>query len=405
MKHLCRSLALLVAIALLTACGPSTRSLDRAEVIAPRPLLATVGILAGEGFDGRQAGSPGGERAQAYLVNAFRRIGLEPAFSGSYRQRMRVGANIAGIFRGEGANADEVVLVGAHFDHLGRKQGVLFPGANDNASGVAAMIAIARWWAVSAPSDRRTVIFVAFDAEEAGLLGSKHFASNLPVPRHRIVAAVVADMLGTRSHEGFGDNISVLGTEKSPELAAIAVETTAETPELGVARIGLHVIEQLPFQRRVWSDYGPLRDLGIPSVFVSSGLSPTYHQPTDTPQTLAPTQLSAATSWLEAFVRRVATLPVRPTWDAGREDLQEDLRQIHGLVVRSLDPETHFLNPLVRPAKLRAHLQALEATRTRVGAAGPVTPADVSEIRRAALRLACYAGGPESPFSSLCNAF
>lgn len=366
--------------------------------------MSTVRILSGDGFGGRKVGSPGGKKAQAYLVDAFRAAGLKGVPGYGYRQRMRAGANIIGLLEGRGPLRDEVVVVGAHFDHLGTKGDRVFPGANDNASGIATLLATATMLAGDEPSERRTLLFVAFDAEEAGLLGSKHFVAEPPVDRGLIAAAVILDMVATRAHQGFGDQLVVLGTEKSPELQAI-VAGIPEPEGMVVSRLGLHVIEQLPFRHAVWSDYGPFRDRAIPVAFLTSGVNPTYHQPTDTADSVSPTQLVAASLWTERLVRKLAVVRPRPRFEHAREDIPEDLRQVSRALKLALDPRSDFSNPLVRPAKLRAHQVRLDQLHKRLSRGATLRREEIAEIRAAALRISCYAGGPDSPFSSLCNAF
>ena len=84
----------------------------------------------------------------------------------------------------------------AHFDHLGVRSGVLFPGADDNASGVAMMLEVARSLTLSAEPPKRSVMFLGFDLEEIGLFGSRYFVEHPPVPLDRVALFITADMIG-----------------------------------------------------------------------------------------------------------------------------------------------------------------------------------------------------------------
>ena len=101
---------------------------------------------------------------------------------------------------------DEWVIVAAHFDHLGVRDGVLYPGADDNASGVAMMLEVARSLVESPEKPRRSVMFVGFDLEEVGLFGSRYFVEHPPVPLDKVALFVTADMIG-RSLGGVCDRL------------------------------------------------------------------------------------------------------------------------------------------------------------------------------------------------------
>ena len=119
---------------------------------------------------------------------------LEPLFDGSYTQPIlagetgaNLGCNVGARLRGsDPALRDEWIIVSAHFDHLGVRDGVLFPGADDNASGVAMMLEVARSFVAVAEQPKRSVMFVGFDLEETGLFGSRYFVEHPPVPLDRI---------------------------------------------------------------------------------------------------------------------------------------------------------------------------------------------------------------------------
>src|SRR5262249_43778482 len=137
--------------------------------------------LASDEFQGRRG--DGGRKAADYLVDRFRDLRLEPAFGGSYTQPIphhqgapALGRSTGAMLRGSDPKLrDEWLIVAAHFDHLGVRGGKVFPGADDNASGVAMMLELARSFAGDTQAPRRSLMFVGFDLEEIGLFGSRYF--------------------------------------------------------------------------------------------------------------------------------------------------------------------------------------------------------------------------------------
>ena len=367
--------------------------------------MSTVRILCGAGFAGRKPGTRGSKRAQSYLVNSFKNMGLKQLPGLGYKQHFPGGVNIVGMVPGVGDLANEFVVVGAHYDHLGMKGEVMYPGANDNASGVAAVLAVAELIAAE-PPDGRTVIFVLFDTEEAGRIGSKYFVEHPPVPIRNVTTAAILDMVGARAHDTLGDRLAILGTEKSDVLSDLANAASAQTAGLQTMRLGIHVMEELPLGRQVWSDYGSFRDAEVPFAFLTAGMNPQYHQPADTPDTLSPALLAGTATWLEHFARAAATRAERPRFAHAGEDYARDLRHVSDLLDRAMDTKNPFSQmPIVRPKKLAAHRVELDALQKRLSRGEAITANQAHAIRRAALRVSCYAGGNESPFASLCNAF
>src|SRR5262249_1514447 len=146
----------------------------------PARLREIVETLASPEFGGRSG--PGGEKAAAYLVDRFRQLELEGLFGGEYTQTIpgrepgtRIGRHVGARPRGPDPTLrDQWIILAAHFDHLGIRGGKLYPGADDNASGVAMMLEVARSLAKSPARPRRSVMFIGFDLEENGLFGSRY---------------------------------------------------------------------------------------------------------------------------------------------------------------------------------------------------------------------------------------
>jgi hypothetical protein len=270
--------------------------------------------LASAEFQGRRG--EGAEKAAAYIVDAFRAIGLEPLFDGRYLQPIPTtepgktqGRNVGAVLRGTDPKLrDEWVILSAHFDHLGVRGGVLYPGADDNASGVAMMLEVARCMARSSERPRRSVMFIGFDLEEVGLFGSRYFVEHSPVPLDRVVLFITADMIG-RAFAGVCDrHVFVMGTEHAPGLRPwIARSARGRPVEVGLLGSDLVILNR--------SDYGPFRSRSVPYLFFSTGENPRYHTPRDDPESLNYAKLEAISRIIHGVVRQAAEAETVPKWN------------------------------------------------------------------------------------------
>lgn len=162
-------------------------------------LLTDVRILSADSLGGRLSGTEGSLKAQDYIVKRFGEIGLK-AFNNNYKQQFNItsrngsdleGTNLVGYIPGTSGKA---IVITAHYDHVGIRNGEVYNGADDNASGVAALLVAATYFKNTTPN--HTLIFVAPDAEEKGLQGANAFLNNPPVPLQDILLNVNMDMLG-----------------------------------------------------------------------------------------------------------------------------------------------------------------------------------------------------------------
>jgi hypothetical protein len=295
------------------AAAPTSCAGEADEAAA---LRCWVALLASPALAGRDNGSPGGEAARAAIIAGLQAYGLHPAGdAGGFEQVLPRGANVLARVPGrDPARAGEHVVLAAHYDHIGVVDGVVFPGADDNASGVAVALAVARRLAADPPA--RSVLLAAFDAEEppdyrTPTMGSNHFLARPTLPREQLVAVVCLDLMGGDLWEGHRSPLYVMGREtfaRRPEPAL------ADDPRLPVRAMHLRLVEDLPHGRQAFSDHGAFFASEIPALFFSTGRSPHYHQPTDTPDTLRYDKLHAAVAVVEAHVRHLADAPERPAW-------------------------------------------------------------------------------------------
>ena len=198
--------------------------------------------------------------------------------------------NVMSIIRGHTAYNDETVLVGAHRDHFGRQAGLLFAGADDNASGTAVLLEIARVLALAPVAPKRSILFVSFSGEEQGLLGSRLYVAQPIVPLLNTIGMVNVD------HAGAGNGrltVGVTGLEKS---------AAQRIGELAGLSDKLDVFGFFP-----GGDHVPFNEAGVPTVtVVSGGVHPHFHQAGDTADTINPDILQTVARYVLALTWRLA---------------------------------------------------------------------------------------------------
>ncbi len=273
--------------------------------------------LASEKYQGRSG--PFAAMAAKYIQREFQELELNPLFAGnSYLQTIpglsegdepprTLGTNVGAILPGsDPALAEEYVLIAAHHDHLGRGGGGIFHGADDNASGVAMVLEVARLLKSADPSPRRSVIFVSFDLEEHLLFGSRWFTAHPPIPLERLRLVLVADMLGRSLGDLPLNSVFLFGAEHGTGLrellAGIDSEPNTRPLLLNSEFVGTR------------SDYGPFRDRQIPFLFASTGQSRDYHSIRDTADHINYQQVREITTFLREVVRHAANADSSPEW-------------------------------------------------------------------------------------------
>lgn len=253
--------------------------------------MASVLALTAPGMDGRGAGTAGGAKARAWIVERFAAIGVQAlpgrefvwpfSFTTKAGQSIQ-GANVVASCPGRRPEGP-VVVVSAHYDHLGIRDGQTYHGADDNASGVAMLLAVAER-CVAAPFEH-TLILAAFDAEEHGLQGAHSFLEAAPVPIDRIALDVNFDMV-SRSAER---EIYVAGPGRWPALLPVLKAPAAR------ARVTVKFGHDTGGGQDDWtqqSDHGVFHGAGIPFVYFGVEDHPDYHKPTDTADKIAPAFLA-----------------------------------------------------------------------------------------------------------------
>ncbi|MCA9083757.1 MAG: M20/M25/M40 family metallo-hydrolase [Planctomycetaceae bacterium] len=216
--------------------------------------------------------------------------------------------NLIGVLEAEGPLADETIVVGAHYDHLGRggvgsrsmdRTGEIHNGADDNATGTAAVLEIIRRITAGKPLKRR-VVFICFSGEERGLLGSRHYVDHPVIPLEKTVAMLNYDMIGTLRN----NQVEVNGVGTAAEFRAI-VEAADEASPLDIK-----VVEN-PF---AGSDHLPFFQKEIPVMFCFTGVTPRYHTPDDDFEAINVEGVVSVIDYTEHLLRGIAALPKPPTF-------------------------------------------------------------------------------------------
>ena len=241
---------------------------DAIASIEESDIRADLTYLASNELAGRKAGSEGDKKAIDYIVNKFKEFGLEGR-DGNYTQpftRLRTStANVIGILPGnDPVLKDEVIVVGGHHDHVGVRFSRTYNGADDNASGVTAIIAMAKAISNFKGQLKRTVVFMAFGAEELGLLGSQYYCNNPWFPMNKTVFMINLDMVGHAA-----ENKMTAMTESSPVAQGFLTEICQDYT--------ICTNEPAPSG----SDHDSFAAKGVPVLVLHTGMHDCYHQPCD----------------------------------------------------------------------------------------------------------------------------
>jgi hypothetical protein len=256
--------------------------------------------------------------------------------------------NLVGVIEGEGPLADETIVIGGHYDHLGfggygsrtqARTGEVHNGADDNASGTAAVIELARRIAAG-PKPKRRLVFICFSGEERGLIGSEHYVRNPIYPLENTVAMLNFDMIGRLKD----NRVEVNGVGSSAAFPEIVQKADEAVPiDITVNPSSFAGSDHLPFYQKQ-----------IPVMFCFTGLTDTYHTPDDDAATLNMEGALLVIDYSEQLLRGMDALETRPAFSEGPPrrargtrrppflGLQPDLGAsgANGIVVRSVRPDS-----------------------------------------------------------------
>ena len=280
-----------------------------------------IRYLASDSLDGRLTGSPGNDSAAAYIARRFRELHLQPGGDdGGWLQHWTVGStaatreagvadrrteNVVGILRGHGPLAGQDIVIGAHFDHLGNgpfastatgdSAHLIHHGADDNASGTAAVMEIARLLATARERPARTIVLVLFSGEEEGDLGSAWYADHPDIPVDSTLAMINLDMVGR-----LRDNrLLILGVRSATEWQPL-LDSVNATYRLDVRASG-----------DGWgnSDQNSFFAKHLPVLFFFTDLHADYHRPADTWDKINAPGVATVAAFAADVARRLAARP------------------------------------------------------------------------------------------------
>ena len=352
-----------------------------------------VDYLASPKREGRKPGTQGHQAAAQYIVQAFQDANLEsvPSLDG-YRQQIssEIGDNLIGIRRAQSPPATERwLLLGAHYDHLGKSGAKIYAGADDNAAAVAILLEIA----MALPALRHySMAFVAFNAEEPpyALMGSQFFVDHLPTEignLRNFQAVIILELMGGVHWEPLKHSIFAGGAEQSPKLYRHIKDRTSLNPknqELCIKPLGMHLIEEIPLIGRTpFSDYHAFRNASVPFLFLSAGRTPRYHQPTDLPNTLHYERMALTTEWLLNLFHQIDEDREPYEFLPSTIDFVQEVKTLQPLISQAANRNTCIPNTsLASLLKLKADEKWLaKLNPNRVGSH------DFKRLERASLRM------------------
>jgi len=267
-------------------------------------LAEYVYYFASDSLKGRAAGSPESALARDYIVARYKECGLKPFFNGNFvipfEKDGKEYANAVGVIEGNSLK-DEYIVLGAHFDHLGVKNGVIYPGADDNASGSAALIEIARELCEHRENLQRSIIIAAFDAEEIGLYGSNALADFLDtiVGIENVKLMISVDMVGWYKQSG---KLIMEGTATIRN-GKILVKEAAGRHSINV--------QAKDFETSAFTatDTEGFAKKHIPTLAVTTGLKSPYHKPEDKAELIDYNGLDSVSGYLADLAASAASDP------------------------------------------------------------------------------------------------
>lgn len=298
-----KKLVLSLSFLLLISCGASKQNASKSladymGLISETSLKANLTVIASDEMEGRETGSEGQKKAGRYLIEQYKSNGIPfpkgaksyyqpiPAayLNAKYKENLSDSENIWAFIEGS-EKPNEIVVVSAHYDHVGVKDGKVYNGADDDGSGTVALVEIAKAFQKAKKEGhgpKRSILILHVTGEEHGLHGSRFYSENPLFPLANTVADVNIDMIGRHDefHKDSSQYIYLIGSDYlSSDLYNICEEANKKYAKLSIDYKYNDRKDPNRFYYR--SDHYNFAKNGIPSVFLFSGTHEDYHQPGD----------------------------------------------------------------------------------------------------------------------------
>jgi len=267
-----------------------------AKSIKPQSMKNKLYTFASDEFEGRDTGKPGQKKAAEFLKNYYQSIGVNSPLgdddyyqdipSSFFNDKLPDSENVVAYIEGDGST-NEVLVLSAHYDHIGVKGDQIYNGADDDGSGTIAILEIAQAFKEALNDGyrpRRSIVFLHVTAEEKGLLGSLYYSKNPIFPIEQTVANLNIDMIGRvdDAHKNNPNYIYLIGSDRlSTELHEISETTNDKYVKMDLDYKYNDKDDPNRFYYR--SDHYNFAKFDIPVIFYFNGTHEDYHQPTDTP--------------------------------------------------------------------------------------------------------------------------
>lgn len=325
----------IIALAMVSvSCSTSQKITKVADVvvyknsITPAELSKHLYIVADDNMEGRNTGEPGQKRAGEYLINEYKKNGISyPTGASDFYQKvpsefMKRGfapklndsENIWTFIEGS-EKPQEIIVISAHYDHVGMKNGEVFNGADDDGSGTVALLEIAQAFKKAKDDGfgpKRSILFLHVTGEEHGLHGSRFYSENPLFPIENTVVDINIDMIGRRDtlHPKTNNYIYVIGSDRlSSELHTINEEVNAKYTQLELD----YKYNDRKDPERIYyrSDHYNFAKKGIPAIFFFNGIHADYHLSSDTPDKIEYDALAKRTQLAFVLAWELANRPER----------------------------------------------------------------------------------------------
>lgn len=392
---------------------PTINLLNDSERLAQAEIERRTYYLASPELQGRAPATEGGLLARQYIIDEMNACGIEPLDPAGFEQPIATlagAANVLGVIPGTNPELRaRHIILSAHYDHLGVRDFQTYLGADDNAVGVATVLAIG--CAIADQPQPRSVIIAAWDAEEPPHflregMGSRYYADNPIVPLAQTDVMIALDLIGSDLWPGY-QNHMLMGAELSPQVQQ-AVYGAAVPEGLLAFPIGLHLVEEWPLGigRQPWSDYDAFRNANTPVLFLANAQTKRYHTPQDTPETLNYPKVALEAKLLLRIVSALANAADTPVFDAAGADYARDAAAMQTVLQHALAPggmaDAFGLNAGSR-AKMEGDLNDANLIATKMTSGEALTEAEIRRLRDGAQRLLCLASSTYN--ESDCNLF